>query len=375
MICQTFSQVIPGAARINQYLPLITGKRIGLVANQTSLVEGKHLLDTLLARQEEIVKVFTPEHGLRGNIDAGVKVEDGSEGQGTIKVISLYGKKLKPAAADLKNLDIVLFDLQDVGVRFYTYISTLTYMLEACAEYHIPMVVLDRPNPNGFYVDGPVLEHRYRSFVGLHPVPVVYGMTIGEYALMVNGEGWLKHGLRADLHVIPCAGYTHRTHVHLPVKPSPNLPNMQSIYLYPSLAFFEGTVISMGRGTSFPFQVYGHPHLQHCSFHFTPQNISGLGDSSYRSQECYGVDLRKYDTLQIFKHKKLILDFLLNAYRDYPDKSVFFNTYFNLLAGNATLQQQIRSGVPEDKIRESWEPALQTFRILRQKYLIYPDFE
>ena len=366
-------QIIPGACRTNGYFPLLGRKRIALVANHTSLVGSVHLLDTLLSSGLDVIKVFTPEHGFRGDLDAGVKVPAGRDAKTDLPVISLYGKKVKPSPADLKGIDIVLFDLQDVGVRFYTYLSTLTYVMEACAENSVPLLVLDRPNPNGFYIDGPVLEPAFRSFVGLHPVPVVYGMTIGEYAQMVNGEHWLRDSLTCQLTVIPCFGYTHDSLYHLPVKPSPNLVDMRSVYLYPSLAFFEGTVISVGRGTMFPFQVYGHPSFQECTFSFIPTSIPGMSlHPPYAGKTCCGTDLRNFDILILINKKELIIDFLFDAYYRFPDKNKFFNSFFDLLAGTSALREQIKGHYSEEDIRRSWLPGLTAFKEIRKKYLLYP---
>jgi uncharacterized protein YbbC (DUF1343 family) len=366
-------EVIPGAARMDVYLPLLLGKNIALVGNHTSQIGSVHLLDTLLRSGVNVLRVFSPEHGFRGDADAGASVSTAKDARTGIPVISLYGKKFKPQAAELKGVDLVLFDLQDVGVRFYTYLSTLHYVMEACAENHVPLVVLDRPNPNGSYIDGPVLEKQFSSFVGLHPVPVVYGMTIGEYAMMVNGEGWLKKELKCDLQVITCLNYTHASLYQLPLKPSPNLPDMLSVYLYPSLAFFEGTDVSVGRGTLVPFKVYGSPRMEGAPYSFTPVIQPGMSKNPmYKEVACYGWDLTRLSEKELIREGRLNLVYLLNAYKHTKNKNEFFNSYFNLLAGTAELQNQVKQGVPEDQIRQSWEPGLSRFKEIRSRYLLYP---
>jgi uncharacterized protein YbbC (DUF1343 family) len=343
-----------------------------VVANQASVVRSKSLIDMLVNDGFHVARIFSPEHGFRMTGDAGELIGSGLDSITGIRIVSLYGKNMKPAPEDLKSLDLILFDLQDVGVRFYTYISTLTYMMEACAEQNIPMILLDRPNPNGFYIDGPVLELQYKSFVGMHPVPVVYGMTIGEYARMVNGEGWLKNNVKCDLRIIPLKNYTHQMRYALPVKPSPNLPNPLSVYLYPSLCFFEGTQISVGRGTSFPFQVYGHPDLTYGNFYFTPESIPGVSNHPVsEGRLCRGEDLRNFDPGNQVDPGKIILKWLLQAYQGSEKKNDFFNAYFNRLTGNATLQQQIISGKTEKDIRKSWQPGINKFKKIRLKYLLY----
>ncbi len=366
-------QIIPGAYRTEDYFPFLKGKRVALVANHTSRIGMTHLLDTFLLSGLDVRIIFTPEHGFRGDLDAGERVPAGRDPKTGLPVIPLYGKKVKPSPSDLNGIDVVVFDIQDVGVRFYTYLSTLTYVMEACADNQITLLVLDRPNPNGFYIDGPVLEPACRSFVGLHPVPVVYGMTIGEYASMVNGERWLSDSLSCYLLIIPCIGYTHDSLYQLPIKPSPNLVDMRSVYLYPSLAFFEGTAVSVGRGTLFPFQVYGYPSRRECSFHFTPRSIPGMSlHPPYAGKMCCGTDLRNYDISVLIERKELILDFLIDAYNQFPDKNRFFNSYFDLLAGTPALREQIKNRLSEEDIRKSWIPGLNKFKEIRKKYLIYP---
>lgn len=368
-----FNQVIlPGAEQSEQYLKLLKGKNAGVVANHTSLVGEIHLVDFLISRKINIERIYSPEHGFRGTEDAGAEIESGVDKKTGIHIVSLYGKRKKPTAEDLEGIDIMIFDLQDVGVRFYTYISTMHYVMEACAEKNIPMVVLDRPNPNGNYIDGPVLEPEYKSFVGMHPVPVVYGMTIGEYARMVNGEKWLNNGLKCDLKVIKCENYVHSSVYKLPVRPSPNLPNYLSVRLYPSLCFFEGTVISVGRGTDFPFQVFGHPDLQTGDFYFTPESTPGAAvNPKLKGEKCRGVDLRNYENPESIK--KINLDYLLMAYQNYPEKDKFFNSYFNSLSGNSDLKSQIIEGKTAKQIRSSWSEDLQNFRKVRERYLLYGE--
>lgn len=367
-----YEAITTGAQQLEKYGQLIKGKRIAIVANQSSIVGEKYLIDFLLEKEVIISKVFSPEHGFRGTAGAGEKVQSNIDSKTGIQIVSLYGKHKKPTITDLQDIDIVLFDLQDVGVRFYTYISTLTYVMEACAENNKPIIILDRPNPNGFYVDGPVLETEYKSFVGMHPVPVVYGMTIGEYAKMVNGEKWLNDGISCDLSIIKLKNYKRNMLVKLPIKPSPNLPNWESVYLYPSLCFFEGTVISAGRGTDFPFQIYGHPDLKLGSFNFTPTPNVGSKYPKLEGKHCNGQNLSGY--AHNFKNNNvgLNLSWLIETYKTLNNDSiVMFNNYFNTLAGNKELKQQIIDGWSEEKIKESWQQGLNDFKAIRKKYLIY----
>lgn len=362
-----------GAECMERYLPLLEGKRVAVCGNQTSVVGKTHLVDTLLARDVNIVKLFCPEHGFRGQAEAGATIASGKDPLTGLPVVSLYGKNKKPTAEQLQNVDIVLFDLQDVGCRFYTYISTLHYVMEAAAEIGVKVIVLDRPNPNGFYVDGPVLEPQYKSFVGMHPVPVVYGMTIGEYARMINGEKWLANGAKCDLEVVQLEGYTHKTRYELPVAPSPNLQTKKAILFYPSLCFFEGTNVSVGRGTDHPFEMYGAPGLLEGDYTFTPHAIPGVSENPpFKDQECRGellasvcIDWNAPGSLDLF--------FLLNAYQNYPDKANFFlkNNFFDKLAGTDQLRKQIVEGVSEEEIRASWKPGLEKFKEIRGKYLLY----
>ncbi len=373
---EAMSQTVkPGAERTGEYFSLLVGKHIAVVANQSSLVKNIQLIDTLLSSGFRVVRVFCPEHGFRGKADAGEDVSSEKDQQTGIEMVSLFGKKFKPSKKDLKGIDLIVFDIQDVGVRFFTYLSTLQYVMEACAENRKPLIVLDRPNPNGFYVDGPVLDLQLKSFVGLNPVPVVYGMTIGEYAKMINDEGWLKNKEHCELTIIPCDNYDHNWSEDLPVRPSPNLPNLQSIVLYPSLCLFEGTVISPGRGTDFPFEVFGHPDLKLCNFKFTPRSIAGMSKTPlYLGRECCGLDLREFDRSQIHKDKKLLLDWIIIAYKNYAIKDSFFNSYFDMLVGNRNLKEQIKEGLSPEKIRESWKPDIEKFLNIRKKYLLYKDF-
>jgi len=371
--CHEKPIVISGANRMNEYLHILTGKRVAIVGNHTSLVNGRHLVDTLLSRNIDVVKIFGPEHGSRGNASDGAGVENAIDPSTNIPVISLYGKNRKPSAEDMQGIDIMLFDIQDVGCRFYTYISTLAYVMEACAETGIPLVLLDRPNPNGYYIDGPVLEPQFASFVGLHPVPIVYGMTIGEYARMVNGEKWLKNGIHCRLIVIECRKYTHETRYQLPVKPSPNLPTMNSVYLYPSLCLFEGTVVSVGRGTATPFEVIGHPAYLLGSYLFTPERIKGISDHPpHEGKPCIGLNLSANGEL-MKRNGQIELLWLIDMYNSLDLGAAFFTPYFDKLAGNSTLRQQITSGKSISEIRQSWQKELHQFRKIRNKYLLYPD--
>ena len=360
-----------GALDTENYLHLLEDKSVGVVANQTSLIGETHLVDSLVSLSVNVKQIFTPEHGFRGAADAGAKVTDGKDEKTGIEIASLYGKTKKPTDEMLKDIDIMLFDLQDVGVRFYTYISTLTYVMEACAEHDIRVVVLDCPNPNGFYIDGPVLKAENKSFVGMHPVPVVYGMTIGEYGKMVNGEGWLKNGVHCELTVVGVPGYDRNAIYELPVKPSPNLPNWESVYLYPSLCFFEGTIVSVGRGTDKPFQVFGHPDLRG-DFEFTPQSTEGASKPMFEGEKCRGLDLTEFAHGYASNTPQLHLEWLIESYQQLTGKNyLFFKKYFNNLAGDSILKQQIENGKSAEGIRASWSDDLETFKAVRSKYLIY----
>jgi len=406
--------ILTGADQMSLYLPLLQGKNVAIFANATSVIGNTHLVDTLLKKGVRIVKIFSPEHGFRGEADAGAKVGNQQDPSTGIPIISLYGTKNKPTPSDLEGVDILLFDIQDVGVRFYTYISSMQKYLEAAIENHRHIIILDRPNPNGFYVDGPILDTKYRSFVGMQPIPVVYGMTIGEYAKMLLGENWLSPSdsiTRAtatanttnpaaatnpttasktttpttasnttnptgfQLIVIPCKNYTHKSRYTLPVPPSPNLPNMQSVYLYASLCLFEGTPISLGRGTSKPFQQFGNPSFPATGYTFTPQSIPGATNPPQLGKACNGYDLSGTNAEKATGNQ-WTLKWVLQAYRLYPEKDSFFlrnGSGFDRLAGGSTLRQQIKEGLSEAAIRKTWEPALTNFKTIRKKYLLYAD--
>lgn len=356
-----------GAENYTAYLPLLANKKIGIVTNPTGIVENKkHLVDFLLDNKVDLQKIYAPEHGFRGTADAGEVIKDGKDIKTNLPIISLYGNNKKPKPEQLADIDIVIFDIQDVGARFYTYISTLHYVMEACAENNIELLVLDRPNPNGSILDGPVLEIDHKSFVGMHPIPVLHGMTIGEYAKMINGEKWLANGVTCNLIVIPCTNYKRDTLYSLPVKPSPNLPNDQSINLYASLCFFEGTNVSVGRGTEKQFQIYGSPFLLKTEFSFTPIPNFGAKEPMHKDILCYGEDLSK-----IKKVNRLELKWIIKSYANTSDKTIFFNDFFTKLAGTKKLQEQIIEGVSEKEIRKSWEDDLNAFKEMRKKYLIY----
>ena len=426
----TYGQVLTGADRLNRYLPLLSGKRVGVFANQTSLVGKTHLVDTLIALGVEVKVIFGPEHGFRGKADAGEKVGNAIDEKTGIPVVSLYGAKRRPDQADLSEVDVMLFDIQDVGVRFYTFISSLEEYIQSAIEFQKPLILLDRPNPNGHYVDGPVLDTRYRSFVGRQPVPIVYGLTLGEYASMLLGEKWIKGAdgkngsaekdqmpsmsllpdpresepspeenifitdrieklvlpeNRFQLVVITCDNYDHQTKYVLPVKPSPNLPNIQSIYLYPSTCLFEGTVLSEGRGTDKPFQVFGHPDLPKTLYAFTPNPNEGAKNSKHYGKKCYGWNLSGTpEQVHAQVNNRIQLKWIIQAYQQFPKKDSFFITpksakmeesFFTKLAGNNELWQQIKQGKSEAQIRASWKPKLDEFKAIRSRYLLYPDFK
>lgn len=362
-------QYVCGAQDTENYLHLVESKRVGVVANQTSLIGETHLVDSLVVLGVNVKRIFCPEHGFRGAADAGAKIIGGKDEKTGIEIASLYGKTKKPTDEMLKDIDIMLFYLQDVGVRFYTYISTLSYVMEACAEHDIRVVVLDCPNPNGFYIDGPVLKPENKSFVGMHPVPVVYGMTIGEYGKMVNGEGWLKNGVHCELTVVSIPGYDRNAIYELPVKPSPNLPNWESVYLYPSLCFFEGTIVSVGRGTDHPFQIFGHPDMRG-EYTFTPQSQSGASKPMYEGQLCRGFNLTDFAHDYAINPCELQLNWLIDAYHQLKDKG-FFNNYFVKLSGDSQFQRDMENEKSADKIRASWSDEIEEFKGIRNKYLIY----
>ncbi|OJV53515.1 MAG: hypothetical protein BGO31_01205 [Bacteroidetes bacterium 43-16] len=366
-------EVVVGAARTEAYLPLLKNKRVAVLVNQTSEINGKLLPDLLLEHKVNLVTIFSPEHGFRGNADAGAHVKNDKDPQTGLPVISLYGNNKKPNAQQLSNVDVVIYDLQDVGARFYTYVSSLEYLMEACAEQKKQLIILDRPNPLGNIVDGPVLQKENRSFVGMQAVPIVYGMTPGEYAQMLIGEKWIK-APNLDLKVITCDNYNHQTLYRLPVAPSPNLKNMAAIYLYPSVCLFEGTVISLGRGTDKPFQQYGHPQLKGFNYSFTPTSVTGATNPPLKDKKCYGELLAAdANTAYRMTENKLQLKWLIKAYEAFPDKNAFFNNFFIKLAGTNTLQEQIRKGMSEADIRASWQPELDKFKTTRAKYLLYEE--
>ncbi|WP_289023246.1 DUF1343 domain-containing protein [uncultured Salegentibacter sp.] len=366
-------EIILAANRTQAYLPLLEGKKVGIVGNQTSIMKNKeggftHVVDSLLALEVNLVKGFAPEHGFRGTADAGEAVEDGKDAQTGLPVISLYGDNKKPKTEQLKDLDVLIFDLQDVGTRFYTYISSLHYVMEACAENDVELIVFDRPNPNGHYIDGPILETEFKSFVGMHPIPTVHGLTMGEYAKMINGEKWLKEGIQCKLKVIEMENYDHSKAYNLPVKPSPNLPNAQAINLYPSLCFFEGTNVNAGRGTDKQFQVFGSPYLaeDYFDFTYTPTSKAGAKNPKHLGKKCYGRDLSEIQPID-----NINLEWLIEAYQNTENKDTFFNAFFTKLAGTKQLQTQIEKGLSAGKIRESWQEGLAKFSEKREKYLLY----
>jgi uncharacterized protein YbbC (DUF1343 family) len=395
------AKVITAAERMEVYLPLLKAKRVAVFANQTSLVGNTHLVDTLLKSGINVVKIFGPEHGFRGTADAGEKVGNAVDSKTGVPVVSLYGSHKKPTAADFNGVDVLVFDIQDVGVRFYTYISSLEYCLEAALENHKPIMLLDRPNPNGFYIDGPVLDKKFTSFIGMQPVPIVYGMTVGEYGMMLVGEKWVSPAANAihaynittkpnadtPFHflVIKCKNYDHTTRYTLPVMPSPNLKEMQSIYWYPSTCFFEGTVLSEGRGTDKPFQIFGHPNLPKNLYSFTPNPNAGAKSSKCFGKLCYGWNVSGTEAQVLAKTGgKIQLKHLLDAYKLFPGKDSFFlkaksgkpeDVFFNKLAGNASLMAQVKAGKTEADIKKSWQPGLAKFKAIRKKYLLYKDFE
>lgn len=358
---------VTGAEQIDLVAAKLKGKRVALVVNYTATVGKTHLADTLKSLGVNIMKIMSPEHGFRGNATAGEHVSDGFDTKTGLPVVSLYGKGRKPTPQQLADVDIVLFDIQDVGVRFFTYLGTLHYVMEACAENSKHVIVLDRPNPNGSYVDGPIMQKKFESFIGMHPVPVVHGLTVGEYAGMINGEGWLADKKQCAVEVVRMKNWKHNDEYVLPIKPSPNLPNQQSILLYPSICFFEGTVLSLGRGTQMPFQVIGHPDLKGQPFSFTPVDIAGMAvDPPLEGKLCYGLDLRNVNV-----EKRVNLSYLINMYQAFPEKDDFFVEHFGRWAGSNALAQQIKKGMTEEQIRATWHEDLEQFKAMRKKYLLY----
>lgn len=369
------ASMMTGAERMDDYLTLLKSKKVGIIANHTSMVKDAHLVDTLLRAGVNITCVFAPEHGFRGDVAHGMDVKGGKDSATGLNVFSLYGKNKKPSSESLKGIDVLLFDIQDVGVRFYTYISTMHYVLEAAAENKIKVIVLDRPNPLGGCVDGPILDTKFQSFVGMHPIPVVHGLTIGELAKMIKGEGWINKAADLDLTVIPCKEWKHSDEYILPIPPSPNLQTMQSIYLYPSLCLFEGTDISLGRGTDHPFEWIGFPGNPESEIFFTPEDRAGVAENPpHEGRKCGGIDLSKYDfgTLDRCTFK---LNWLISMFRIYPEKNKFFShaDFFDKLAGSSELRNQITRGVPENAIRESWQKETEMYMNVRKKYLIYAE--
>ena len=360
--------IIVGAEKDNFYIDLLLNKNIGVVVNHTSIAHGKHLVDFLLSKDVNITRIFTPEHGYRGTADAGEQIDNSKDEKTGIPIISLYGTNKKPKPDQLAGIDIIVFDIQDVGVRFYTYISTLHYVMEACAANNVKLLILDRPNPNGDYVDGPVLREGFHSFVGMHKIPIVHGLTIGELAKMINGEYWLKDSLQCKMVIVRVGNYHHQYPYSLKVKPSPNLPNDLSVRLYPSICLFEGTMMSVGRGTDFPFQTVGYPDPSFGEFKFIPQNKPGANTPKFMGKVCYGKDYREL---------RSVPEFTVNEVIEFYNKSArnkdFFNDYFNKLAGNDELRRQIEAGLTEDEIRISWIEELDKYKKLRRKYLLYPD--
>ncbi|MGK7390390.1 MAG: exo-beta-N-acetylmuramidase NamZ family protein [Candidatus Cyclobacteriaceae bacterium M2_1C_046] len=367
---QEEDNIFPAAYRFEEYLPFLLDKKVALTVNQTSMIGNTHLVDTLISRGVNVVKVFAPEHGFRGTADAGEIVKNSIDQKTGLPIVSLYGSNKKPTAEQLQDVDVIVFDIQDVGVRYYTYISTMHYLMEAAAENMKEIIVMDRPNPHGSYVDGPVLNLEYQSFVGMHPIPLVHGLTVGELALMINNEGWLKDGLQSELKVIEMENYEHDDHYSLPVKPSPNLPNDLAVALYPSLGLFEGTVISVGRGTDAPFQQIGHPELGSFDHIFVPESVEGAKNPPYKGQEVYGINMQEKQPEYTFT-----LEYLLKMYEAFPEKDKFFfeSNFFEKLEGSGKLREQIKAGMKEEEIRETWKEGLEEYKLMRKEYLLYPE--
>jgi uncharacterized protein YbbC (DUF1343 family) len=372
--------ITTGADQTQKYLPYLAGKRVAILANPTSIIGHKHLVDSLLALGVNIVKVFGPEHGFRGNASAGVKVADEKDPSTGVPVISLYGPKRKPSKEDMADVDLMIFDIQDVGCRFYTYINVLAHIMEACAENGKELMILDRPNPNGYLVDGPVLDMRLKSGIGMFPIPIAHGMTVAEFAQMINGEGWLPNKITCKLRIIPVANYTHEMPYTLPVKPSPNLNTQQSIMLYPTTCLFEGIKLNHGRGTQYPFTILGSPLYKGIyAFSYTPISIKGMAETPlYMNEECYGIDLRQYDIGLLRQSKRINIQWIIDLYNAYPEKDKFFDRSFsnqmgdiNKLIGNYTFKEQIIAGKSAAEIYESWEPGLSAYKAMRKKYLLY----
>lgn len=372
-VAQGQEQVIVGAERTELYLPLLENKRVGILTNNTGRIGSTHLVDSLYDTGVDIRMVFAPEHGFRGDADAGEHIDNGKDPRTGIRIVSVYGANKAPSAEYMDQLDVVVFDIQDVGLRYYTYLSSMHYMMQACADNDVEMIVLDRPNPNGFYVDGPILDPKYRSFVGMHPIPTVHGMTLGELARMINGKGWLENGDTCRLTVIPCANYTHQTRYVLPEKPSPNLPNMRSIYLYPSLCFFEGTPASLGRGTDFPFQVYGHPKMDPDGFRFTPRSNAGAKNPPLKDQVCYGVDLRTEPSNELIWKRGVDLSYIIDCYNQTGLGEQFFTPMFEKLIGVDYVRRMILDGADAEEIKACWKEDVEKFKVRRKPYLLYEE--
>jgi len=364
--------VNPAAERTALYFPLLKGRQCAVTTNHSAVIGSVHLVDSLVRSGIEVKKIFSPEHGYHGSVADGITIHNAVDTLTGIPIVSLYGKQKKPLPADLQGIDLMIFDIQDLGVRFYTYISTLHYIMEACAESHIPLVILDRPNPLGHYTDGPLLDPAFKSFVGMDPLPIVYGLTIGELAGMINGEGWLGNTLQCDLTIIQCSGYTHKSHYQLQVNPSPNLQSMEAVYLYPSVALFEGTIMNVGRGTPFSYQVFGHPEYPMKEFSYVPRASAKNPDPKHKDQQCYGVDLRKAVADSLSNLDRIELSWLINAYKT-MNRPGFFLPFMDKLAGTDKLRKQIEAGWSEEKIRKSWSPDLEKYRQIRKKYLLYPE--
>ncbi|WP_306640027.1 exo-beta-N-acetylmuramidase NamZ family protein [Sanyastnella coralliicola] len=371
------AEIKTGASQFDRYLPLLENKNVGIVANHTSIIGEAHLVDELLGKGVSIHAVYAPEHGFRGDAANGEKVENGKDPSTGLTIYSLYGKTKKPTKAMLEGVDVMIFDMQDVGARFYTYLSTMHYVMEASAEADIPVIVLDRPNPNGFYVDGPVLEEGYESFVGMHPIPIVHGMTLGELARMINGEGWLANGIQCDLTVISCSNYRKSDLYELPVAPSPNLQSMEAVYLYPSLCLFEPTIISIGRGTEQPFEIYGHPDHKYGSLAFTPESMPGKSlHPKHEGETCYGQNLKEFGSFYFQANKQLYLGWFMAMYESFDVGGEFYTSpkFFDKLAGTGSLRQMISDGASESEIRASWKPGLEAFMEQRKPYLLYAGY-
>lgn len=375
------TSIITGAERIDKYLPLLKDKRVAIMANQTTVINRSHLVDSLLLRDVNIVKIFGPEHGFRGNASAGIEINNETDKVTGIQIISLYGKKKKPSKEDLSNVDIVIYDLQDVGCRFHTNINALVKLMEACSESKIKLIILDRPNPNGYLIDGPVLDMKYKSGIGMFPIPMSHGLTVGEFAMMANGEGWLQNGIQCEITIIPVANYNHDMPYKLPINPSPNLNTQQSILLYPSTCMFEGTYLNHGRGTPFPFTILGSPELKgKYKFSFTPEGIKGMAENPiFKGMICYGIDLRNFNVEEMRKKKRINLSWIIELYKAHPDKKKFFDSSLSnqmgvieTLIGSGLFREQIISGTSENEIRQSWEPELSQYKLMRLKYLLYP---